>query len=76
MFQTLKEENKNLGLKIISVKDVQQINGGMSSSLRGNKKFENQNLQKVSEDIINNFLYKNNLQKKIIHHCVKNQPNA
>ena len=55
MFQTLKEENKNLSLKIISV-DVQQINGGMSSSLRGNKKFENQNLQKVSEDIINNFL--------------------
>ena len=55
MFQTFKEENKNLNLKIISV-DVQQINNGMSSSLRGNKKCENQNLQKVSEDIINNFL--------------------
>ena len=55
MFQTLKEENKNLNLKIISV-DVQQINDGMSSSLKGNKKCENQNLQKVSEDIINNFL--------------------
>ncbi len=55
MFKTFMEENKNLSLRVVSI-DMEQINQGMSSTLRGNKKCISSDLQKFSDEIINKFL--------------------